>query len=272
MAFETPIDIFDTPELRYGKLRREFDKKYLNPKAWNHECDTKEIVQAYHDLLEFLERTESFRDLTEGLRTDIPVDNVHLVLDDLPFTPKQHDDLLEYVVAGKPQKPSLYSHEDKLSRIKEFCKREKENGLFKLEMKDGVEIMDYRRALRTREVVYEDIENVFEDDAEKYALAKYDERNRRENEILEMRQKVYSKIKKGLNAFSILKMFKKNVEKFLENYRTDLSYHDEKYWRTKVIITERAVGSQRQKKEMKVVEHLKKDEILAPTAKEMFDE
>ena len=98
MALETPIDIFDTPELRYGKLRREFDKKYLNPKAWNHECDTKEIVQAYHDLLEFLERTESFRDLTEGLKTDIPVDNVHLVLDDLPFTQKQREDL----IAGFP--------------------------------------------------------------------------------------------------------------------------------------------------------------------------
>ena len=272
MALETPIDIFDTPELRYGKLRREFDKKYLNPKAWNHECDTKEIVQAYHDLLEFLERTESFRDLTEGLRMDIPVDNVHLVLDDLPFTPKQHDDLLEYVVAGKPQKPSLYSHEDKLSRIKEFFKREKENGLFKLEMKDGIEIMDYRRALRTGEVVYEDIENVFEDDAEKYALAKYDERNRRENEILEMRQKVYSKINKGLNAFSILKVFKKKVKKFLENYRTDLSYHDEEYWRTKIIITERAVESRRHKRERKVEEHSGIDETLASIVKNMYDE
>ena len=51
-------NIFDTPQLRYVKLRKEFDKKYLNPKAWDHEFDTKERVQAYHDHLKFL-RTPS---------------------------------------------------------------------------------------------------------------------------------------------------------------------------------------------------------------------
>ena len=166
-------NIFDTPQLRYVKLRKEFDKKYLNPKAWDHEYDTKESVQAYHDLLRFLENTEAFRDLTESLSTDIPFDNVHLVLDDLPFTLKQREDLITYVAKGKPPKPSFYSHEDKLCRIKEFCKMEKERGLWMLEMKAGIEIMDYRRALRTVGVVYEDIENVFEDDAEKNALVKY---------------------------------------------------------------------------------------------------
>ena len=176
MAFETTIDIFDTPELRYGKLRREFDKKYLNPKAWDHEFDTKEIVQAYHDLLDFLEKTESFRELTEGLNTDIPVDNVHLVLDDLPFTVKQREDLITYVVKGRPQKPNFYSNEDKLCRIKEFCKMEKERGLWMFELNAGAEVREYRHAPRTGEVVYEDIENSFyEDDvmkhAEKHALA-----------------------------------------------------------------------------------------------------
>ena len=27
------VDIFDTPQLRYNKLRKKFDRKYLNPKA-----------------------------------------------------------------------------------------------------------------------------------------------------------------------------------------------------------------------------------------------
>ena len=58
---------FDTPRLRYDKLRREFNRKYLNPKAWNYEFDTKEYVQAYHDLLEYLEETEQFRDLDPSL-------------------------------------------------------------------------------------------------------------------------------------------------------------------------------------------------------------
>ena len=107
------VNIFDTPQLRYDKFRKEYDRKYLNPKAWNFEYDTKEGIQAYHDLLEFLEKTEYFRGLTQSLKTDIPVDNVHLVLDDIPFTLKQRDKLLTYVVAGKPPKPRFYSHEDK---------------------------------------------------------------------------------------------------------------------------------------------------------------
>ena len=55
---------------------------------------------------------------------------------------------------------------------------------------------------------------------------------------------------------SILRMFKKNVEKYLEDYRADLSYHEEKYWRTKVLITERAVISRRHKREIKAVKNM----------------
>ena len=110
---------------------------------------------------------------------------------------------------------------------------EKEHGLWMMEMKAGIEIMDYRRALRTGEVVYEDIENIFEDDAKKYALAKKAERNRRESEILDIRQKIYAKLNEGQDAFPLVKRFKKKVEKYLENYRADVSYHEEKYWRTK---------------------------------------
>ena len=84
---------------------------------------------------------------------------------------------------------------------------EKERGLFMLEMKSGIEIMDYRRALRGRGVMYEDIEKVFEDDAKKNALDEKNERGGREKEILEIRQQVYSKLKRDKNAFSILKMF-----------------------------------------------------------------
>ena len=263
------VDIFDTPQLRYDKFRKKFDRKYLNPKAWDYEFDSKEIVQAYHDLLEFLEETESFRELTKLLNTDIPVDNVHLVLDDLPFTLKQREKLIDYVVAGKPPKPMFYSHEDKLLRIKEFCKMEKERGLYGMEIKSGIQIMDYRRALREREAVYEDIEKVFEDDAKNNAFDEENERSGREKEILEIRQKVYLKLKRGQNAFPILKMLKRKVEKFLENYRTDLSYHEERNWREKVIITEKAVI--RNKIEIKAANQSRKDENLAPLVEEVVD-
>ena len=144
---------------------------------------------------------------------------------------------------------------------------EKERGLFMLEMKSGIEIMDYRRALRERGAVHEDIEKVFEDDAKKNALDEKNERNGREQEILEIRQKVYLKLKRGQNAFPFLKMFKRKVEKFLENYRADLSYHEERNWREKVIITEKAVI--RNKNEIKAANQSRKDENLAPVVKEV---
>ena len=195
------MDIFDTPQLRYDKFRKEYDRKYLNPKAWDYEFNSKELVQAYHDLLQFLEGTESFGELDESLRTDIPVDNVHLVLDDLPLPLDQREELITHMVAGIPRKSPKPSHEDQVCMIKEFCKWKKERGLFDMEIKSGIEIMHYRRALR--EGRYEDFEKFFEDVKKPVEVKKplninardavwYNERKIRENEILEIRQKVYS--------------------------------------------------------------------------------
>ena len=47
----------NNPRRRYVKLRKEFDKKYLNLEALDYEFDNEEIAKAYHDLLEFLEKT-----------------------------------------------------------------------------------------------------------------------------------------------------------------------------------------------------------------------
>ena len=42
----------NNPQRRYVKLRKEFDKKYLNLEALDYEFDNEEIAKAYHDLLE----------------------------------------------------------------------------------------------------------------------------------------------------------------------------------------------------------------------------
>ena len=75
-----------------------------------------------------------------------------------------------------------------------------------LETKSFLEIMRYHDALKG--VVQEDIENPFEDDVKKPDGVKkpihvhandaghYNERKGRENEILELRQRVYSKLNK----------------------------------------------------------------------------
>ena len=65
-------------------------------------------------------------------------------------------------------------------------------------------------------------------------------------------------------------MFKWKVEKFLENYRADLSYYEEMIWRVKVIITEKAVV--RKRNELKAANLSRKDKKPAPVVKDMFDD
>ena len=95
--------------------------------------------------------------------------------------------------------------------------------------------------------------------------------NRCQNEILEIRQKVYSKLNEGQNAFSVMKKFKSKVEMFLRSYEGDLSYVEEKHWRDKIVITEKAVV--RRTKELKAAKESpsSKVENLAPSVQEIFD-
>ena len=114
------------------------------------------------------------------------------------------------------------------------------------------------------------LENV-EVQAKNPASTKRKEQRKRKNEILDIRQKIYIKLKEGKTVFSIMKIFKSKVEKFLKDYRTDLSYDDEKSWRDKVIITEKAVV--RRANEIKALRKCSKceDKNTVPNVKELFD-
>ena len=72
--------------------------------------------------------------------------------------------------------------------------------------------------------------------------AKYEERIAEGNEILDIRQEVYAKLKKGRNVDSIFKMFKRKIEKFLRKYKQDISYDEGTKWKKKIVITEKAVA------------------------------
>ena len=63
----------------------------------------------------------------------------------------------------------------------------------------------------------------------------------KEDEIYEIRQKVYSKLNQGRKVYSIMRKFKWKVERYLRTFRAELSYDEDKKWREKVIITEKAV-------------------------------
>ena len=102
MVFDTTTDVFDTPKTRYFKMKGDFRKIYLNPKAWNHESGSKQIVQAYHDLLYYLEKTEEFRRQCRVLKKNILSDNTSLVFSELPFPQNLYDNIINHVVADKP--------------------------------------------------------------------------------------------------------------------------------------------------------------------------
>ena len=63
----------------------------------------------------------------------------------------------------------------------------------------------------------------------------------REFELHEIRQIIYAKLSHGMHVDSILRTFEIKVEKYLKKYRTSLSDFQEKTWRNKIIITERAI-------------------------------
>ena len=261
-------NIFDTPRLRYNKLRKDFDRKYLNPKAWSYRCDSKELVQAYHDLIKYLEETEHFRCLTPSLRTDIPTDNINLVLHELPFPLKRREELIEFVVSGRSVGVDQ-SQEGELQKIKEYLEIKKRGALVGVERRSNKEIEDNRRAAKG--VVHAN-DDIFAkvDDKEAFEVKKY-KKTKIENEILEIRQKLYSKLNEGQNVFPIMKKFKRKVNIFLRKYEADLSYVEEKHWKDKIIITEKAVV--KRGKEIKAAKECcsKECENLAPSVREIFD-
>ena len=225
-------NIFDTPRLRYYQLKEEFEGKYLNPKAWDFECDSKEIIQAYQDLLEYLEKTDQFRNVNRSLYNEIPTDNVNLVVSYLPFPPKRREELIEFLVSGNS---SELCQEEELYKIKKFFEMKKRGSLVGLERRSRRNIMNRRYA--ANDVVHDD-EDKFAKEAVEIKKLK---RTEMEYKILEIRQKLYSKLNEGRNVFQILKKFTRKVRIFLRNFKTDLSYVEQKHWRNKIIITEKAV-------------------------------
>ena len=81
-------NVFETPTLRYYELKREFQERYLNPQVWNKRYGTREYIEAYDDVLAYIEKTEKFRDEDLSLKTNIPTDNEHLILRYLPLPMK----------------------------------------------------------------------------------------------------------------------------------------------------------------------------------------
>ena len=167
MFLDEDKSLFDTPRLKYYEFRNEFDRKYLNPAVWKYKYGTKESIRSFNDLLRYLEKTEEFRELDLSLSTDIPTDNVHLVLDILPFPRKLREDLIDHVIAGNVNFREQ-SQQDQLQKIKSYFENKKRSGLIGLEQNFRL-VRDCQSSLN-EETNFKECEVVKED--EKRAVVK----------------------------------------------------------------------------------------------------
>ena len=99
-------------------------------KVWNKKYGTREYIEAYDDVLAYIKKTEEFRDEDPILKTDIPIDNEHLVLRYLPLPMKIKEELIDYV------NPRKVKQEEKLSRIKIFFEKKVKSGIRELEFNE----------------------------------------------------------------------------------------------------------------------------------------
>ena len=89
MDDEPSKDLFDTPILRYYKVRETFLKEFRNKKVWG-KCGSRQRVIALQGLITYIKVTSKFRETwAKGLCRDIEADNIHLFtqynqLPDLP--------------------------------------------------------------------------------------------------------------------------------------------------------------------------------------------
>ena len=95
MIFDT-TDKIETPKSRYSKLKGDFRRMYLSPRAWNHEYGSRQNVQVYQDLLYYLDKAIQVRDHPA---LDILTDNINLVLQYLPISPRRREEHIAFIVS-----------------------------------------------------------------------------------------------------------------------------------------------------------------------------
>ena len=257
----------------------------------NHKCWK---VPSFDDLLRFLEKTDQLCDLDPSLHEDITTDNEHLVLADMPFPPKFRDELCNYV-CGKV----IHKQVDFLWKAKEYFEKKKSGQLgldFKskdeksvsvgkpVEKKKHVEADDVRKpVVKKKHVKADDDEELVEKkkhmkDGNKKSVNKkkhvknmYEEKVAEESELLDIRQIIYLKLSQGLYMDAIMRAFKFKVEQYLKKYRRSLSYHQEKIWRDKIVITEKAINRYKREFENKLKGPAKEVVEINPVVEEMID-
>ena len=68
-----------------------------------------------------------------------------------------------------------------------------------------------------------------------------------------------------------MRAFKFKVEQYLKKYRRSLSYHQEKIWRDKIVITEKAICRSKKELENKFQAPAKEEDEMNPAVEEMID-
>ena len=91
---------------------------------------------------------------------------------------------------------------------------------------------------KNKELEYAEIKIRAEFVKKKHAVK---ERVDREFELHEIRQIIYARLSHGIYVDSIFRTFEIKVEQYLKKYRRRISDFQEKTWRNRIIITEKAI-------------------------------
>ena len=148
-----------------------------------------------------------------------------------------------------------------------------ENSNFRVKKEESTVIensvnVDKNEDVKYKELIRKEFEilEIRRRENEKFAQERWklqcDKIKRREIEILNYRQKLYSVKNRGENVDEMLKTFRSKVVKFLRDYGRNLDTKYEKMWRDKIVITEKAVG-RRESDWIKVDEKYVTERILA---------
>ena len=85
-------------------MKREFLSKFLHPKAWQGDFGSKELLDAFSSLLDFLHRTRKLGEEFPCLSSEVTIDNRNLEVQRiLPFSAKLYEQIISAAVEGDHQ-------------------------------------------------------------------------------------------------------------------------------------------------------------------------
>ena len=208
-------DVFDTPVLKYVRIKKAFLQEFLDPKAWGEQAFRERIV-AFEKFLQYLQETSDLGVLHPSLEAQVHLDNRQLAMGKiLPFPDKLYEEMMWDVVKDEEPGEALnQSAEKTLSKIKSFLINRQRSCIMLLESQVWEEVHDYENyskpAGNTDEITSEKPE---QPDLKRIVMCK----------LRRLRRRLYSMAKAGQDVSSEIYKYQGEVDHFIMRFKEDMS-------------------------------------------------